>query len=148
SRGEWPDYHVARAADRMEAVDWMQLYPPVRARRAKVTTALLLVVALVLALPVGGRAGLHATGSRSGAAGKRGQAVAAADLLPPELRKQIEALLKNAERGAAPENAGALTAGEVRDLLAKLAQAKDLRNGKDSSRGPDAPKQMGLAGKE
>ena len=31
THGEWVDYHVARAADRLEAVDWTRLYPPVAA---------------------------------------------------------------------------------------------------------------------
>src|SRR6185295_8916387 len=110
--------------------------PPVRAHRAKAATALLAIAALVLALPVGGRAGARAFGSPPGAAGKGGPADAAASLLPPELRKQIEELLKKAEQGAAPGNASALTAAEVRDLLEKLAQAKDRLNGKDTNRGP------------
>jgi hypothetical protein len=147
--GPWVDFHLARAAERLEATDWPQMYPPVRAQRAKAATALLAIAVLVLAFPVGGRAGAHAIGSGSGAAGKRGQAVAGADLLTPELRKQIEELLKNAERGAAPGSVSTLTAGEVRDLLAKLAQATDLRNAKDANRGPDADaKQMGLPAKE
>ena len=144
----WVDFHLARAAERLEATDWPRMYPPVRAHRAKAATALLAIAALVLALPVGGRAGAHAIGTGAGAAGKRGTN-AAAELLPPELRKQIEELLRKAEQGAAPGNAGALTAAEVRDLLEKLAQAKDRLDGKDANRGPDADaKQMALKGKE
>jgi hypothetical protein len=147
--GPWVDFHLARAAERLEATNWPQMYPPVRAHREKAATVLLVIAALVLVLPVGGRAGLRAAGSGAGAAGKRGQADAGADLLSPQLRKQIEELLKNAERGAAPGTTGALTAADVRDLLEKLAQAKDLRNAKDAKSGPDADaKQMGLAGKE
>jgi hypothetical protein len=147
--GPWVDFHLARAAERLEATDWPQMYPPIRAHRAKTATALLVIAALVLALPRGSRAAVHATGSGSGAAGLRGQADSDAGALPPELRKQIEELLKNAERGAAPGTGSALTAGEVRDLLAKLAQAKDLRNAKEAGRGPAADaKPMGPPGQE
>ena len=148
-QGPWVDFHLARAAERLDATDWPQMYPPVRAHRAKTATALLAIAARVLALPVAGRAGVHAIGSGSGGAGKRGPAAAGADSLSPELRKQIEELLRKAERGAAPGNLSALTAGEVRDLLAKLAQAKDLQNARDASRGPDADaKKMGLPGQK
>lgn len=145
----WVDYHLARAADRLEATDWPQLYPPVRANRAKAATALLAFVALVLALPVGGRAGLHATGSGSGSAGYGAPTAIDADALTPELRKLIEELLKKAERGDPPGSATALTVGEVRDLLAKLAQAKALQDAKDAGRSPDPnAKKMGLSGEE
>ena len=147
----WVDFHLARAADRLGATDWPQLYPPVPANRAKAATALLVIAALVLALPVGGRAGVQATGSGSGgAAGKGGALTAAeAEALTPELRKLIEELLKKAERGDAPGSEGALTVAEVRDLLAKLAQAKDLQDAKDGNRPPDAnAKKLGMSGKE
>lgn len=145
----WVEFHLARAADRLGATDWSQLYPPVRANRAKAATALLVIAALVLALPVGGRAGLRASGSGQGPAGKGGLTAAEADALTAELRKQIEDLLKKAERGDAPGTAGALTVAEVRDLLAKLAQAKDLQDAKDDNRAPDATaKKLGMTGKE
>src|SRR5436190_6226323 len=124
----WVDFHLARAADRLGATDWPRLYPPVRANRAKAATAALVIAALVLALPVGGRAGLRATGAGAAPAAKGALTEAEADALTAELRKQIEELLKKAERGDPPGSAMALTVAEVRDLLAKLAQAKDLQD--------------------
>jgi uncharacterized protein (DUF2267 family) len=145
----WVDFHLARAADRLAATDWPQLYPPVAANRAKAATAVLVIAALVLALPVGGRAGLRATGSGSGAGVKGALTAAEADALTAELRKQIEELLKKAERGDPPGTAGALTVAEVRDLLAKLAQAQALQNAKDAKGALDAnAKKMGMSSEE
>ena len=145
----WVDFHLARAADRLGATDWPRLYPPVRANRAKAATAALVIAALVLALPVGGRAGLRATGAGAAPAAKGALTEAEADALTAELRKQIEELLKKAERGDPPGSAMALTVSEVRDLLAKLAQVKELRDAKDANRAPDAnAKKMGLSGTE
>lgn len=142
----WVDFHLSRAADHLEETDWSQLYPPVPATRAKAATALLVIAALVLAVPVGGRAGLRASGA---AAGSRGLTAAEAEALTAELRKQIEELLKKAERGNAAGAAGALTVEEVRDLLAKLAQATDLRDAKDGKLTPEAKaKALGMSGQE
>lgn len=145
----WVEFHLARAADHLGATDWSQLYPPVRASRAKAATALLLIAALVLALPVGGRAGLRASGSGAGSAGKGGLTAADAEALTAALRERIEELLKKAERGDAPGTAGALTVEEVRDLLAQLAQAKERQDAKDGNRPPDAnAKKLGMSGQE
>ena len=128
---DWVDFHVARAAARLEAVDWTALYPPVRAHRAKAATALLVIAAAVLVLPATGRAGIHATGSGSSAA-VRERALAALGL-PPDVRKRLEEILKAAEEGSMASTGRPLTDAEVRDLLARLTQ-QDLKNGTDGKR--------------
>jgi hypothetical protein len=145
----WVDFHLARAAERLQSTDWTALYPPVRAPRAKAATAVLAIAALVLALPMAGRAGVQAIGSRAGAANARATAAADLALLPPELLKQLMDLLKEAERAGMPGVTTALTADQFRDLLAKLDKAQDLNASKESKRGLDpSAKQMGLQGQE
>jgi hypothetical protein len=129
SRSEWADYHLARAAGRLERVDWAQLYPPIRARRAKAATAAMAIAAVVLVLPVAGGRGVHAIGS--GDSARIAAALASAGSLPPELRKQIEELLKKAEESSLVNNGRALTEAEVRDLLARLNQSPELKNAQE-----------------
>jgi hypothetical protein len=148
THGDWVDYHVARAADRLEAVDWTRLYPPVAAHRAKAATALLAIAAIVLVLPAAGRSGLHATGTKVDDSA-RTRALDAANL-PPELRKQLEAILKQAEDSALANGGKALTEAEVRDLLARLTESLDLKkNAKDRNRlGDSSAKQMEMSSKD
>jgi hypothetical protein len=137
----WIDFHLARAADRLQAMDWTGLYPAVRAPRAKAAAALLAIGALALALTVrGGRDTLHASGSAAAAAFTRGRTPASASsvALAPDITKQLEELLEAAEKSAATAAGSALSAADVRDLLSRLARAQDLRRGKDPTRGQDA----------
>ena len=49
-RDMWAEWHVARAATRLRGISWPQLYPPVRARRAQLTTAALVLGTLALSM--------------------------------------------------------------------------------------------------
>jgi hypothetical protein len=145
STDSWVDFHMARAAERLHNTDWTTLYPPVRAPRAKAATALFVVAALILALPVAGRAGVQAIGSRAGAANAQSAAAVDLALLPPELLKKLQDLLKEAERAGTPGATTSLTADEFRDLLAKLDQVKDRNAERESKTGLDpSAKKMGL----
>ena len=145
----WVDFHLSRAAERLQSTDWTALYPPVRAARAKAATALLVVLALILVLPVAGRAGVHAIGSATGAAPSAAAADADLALLPPELLKKLQDLLKEAERAGKPGATVALTADEFRDLLSKLDAAKDRNAEQDAKRGLDPnAKKMGAQAQE
>jgi hypothetical protein len=132
SQDPWVEFHIARAADRVQVIDWVQLYPPVRAHRAKAASALMAIGALALVMVIPGRDSVHASGW--GRAAARGLRPASADSLTPDLLKQLEELLRAAEGGTATGAGRALTAGEVRDLLSRLAGSKDLRTAKDGSR--------------
>lgn len=134
----WVAVHVARAAGRMQAIDWAALYPAVRARRAKIATSLMVIAALALALPVPGRAGVDAQGPvLSGPS--RGKAVQTT--LPADLQKQLEDVLSRAEHGGtAPGGGKTLTAAEVHDLLARLEQFGHLQASTSNEPGkPPAP---------
>ncbi len=140
-QGPWIDFHLARAADRLQAIDWTGLYPAVRAPRAKAAAALLALGALALALTVRGRDIVHASGSATGTALARARTPASASwlaALPPDIRKQLEDLLEKAESRAATGAGSALSTAEVRDLLSRLAAAPDLRTAKDQKGGQDA----------
>jgi hypothetical protein len=112
---DWIRLHLARAAERVRGIDWSGLYPPPSAGRAKLATGVMAVAAVALAMLVPGGARLDATVARkaANAAPKRPAVIVA---LPPELRKALEAMLTTAESA----NGRALTAAEVRDLLATL----------------------------
>jgi hypothetical protein len=125
-------FHLARAAERARAVDWAALYPAPAAGRAKIATGLLAAAAVALALLIPGRAGIAASdGSRAAraAAARRPGVIIA---VPPDLRKQLEQMLAAAESG----QGRALTASEVRDLLAKLdelSKQDPAKQGKSSA---------------
>jgi hypothetical protein len=131
-RNPWIEFHLARAAERLRAIDWSALYPTEPASREKTATALLTVFVLVVALFVPGRSPLSALSpDESTADPARHAAAIPAGLLPPELRKQIEALLATAEGSTGRS----LTASEVRDLLKKLDELRAARA--DAQRGTD-----------
>jgi hypothetical protein len=125
----WVDFHLRRASERLQAVDWNTLYPAPRVARARIASVVMAAGALALALIGPGRASAVADAvtpdSRHVVPRTRG----AIESLPPELRKKLEDLLAAVESG----RAGALTGAEVRDLLAQL---DELRGGK----APDKPK--------
>ena len=141
TRSDWVDFHVAAAADRVSAVDWAQLYPPVPAMRQKAVTAVLAVVAIALVLPAAGRSGIQATGARPTAA-ERARAALGIDL-PEDVRKALEDLLRRAEESSLTNTGRPLTEAEVRALLARLSESPDLKNAKDTGKNGDASgKQM------
>ena len=146
SQDPWVEFHVARAADRVQEIDWVQLYPPVRAHRAKAASAVMAIGALALVLVIPGRDSVHASGW--GRAATRGLRPASADSLTPDLLKQLEELLEAAESRTATRAGRALTAAEVRDLLSRLAGSNDLRTAKDGPRADPASKGNGLSDKD
>ena len=146
SQDPWVEFHVERAADRVQAIDWAQLYPPVHAHRAKTASAVMALGAVALVLIAPGRDSVHASAAGRGMA--RALTRPSAEALPPDLIKQLEEILAAAETGTATSAGRALTAGEVRDLLARLAGTKDLHIGKDGNRADPAANASALSGKD
>jgi len=138
SRDAWVDYHLTRAAKRLEGVDWTSLYPAARAGRAKAATAVLALATLALALFVPGRAGVFASAPKS-ATGSAERGRTAADALPmsvAEILARLDKLLVAAEAGKGQ----AISASDVRGLLEQLEKLKAEQNAEVLNR-KDAAKQ-------
>jgi hypothetical protein len=135
TRDPWADYHLDRAATRLGATDWAALFPSIRAWRAKAVTAglALCIVALGMALPWRevSRSGSSTTGR---AAAARAQGLAYADVLLPELQKDLEALLAAAESGTGVPGSTPATAAELRSLIAGLKALRDAGKLNDLAR--------------
>ncbi len=107
-RDDWADFHLGRAVNRAEQVDWAGLYPPVRATRTWAATGVMLIVAVLINAGVPGIVPTSWTRAASGA----GDKAAVSD----ELQKKLEALLAAIEEGR-------LSAA---DMKASLEQMKDM----------------------
>jgi hypothetical protein len=105
-RDDWTDLHLARAADRLGRADWNHLYPVVRHPFPRIATAALSLGAMVIALGAPGRPPAHRLATPVAAATDTSdQAPFQLQMLPPDLLKQLEELLANAEKGAKASNA-------------------------------------------
>jgi hypothetical protein len=104
ARDEWTDFHLERAASRVSDVDWTTLYPSIATGRPRLVTAGLLVAAVVVGALTPGRARVEARGPLNipvaGGVLARGKAMRL-EMLPEDLRKQIEDLLASAEQQSA-----------------------------------------------
>jgi hypothetical protein len=130
-RDAWAELHVDRAAARLRGIDWADLYPPVRARRARIATSLMIAATIAIAIVLPGRV-LNSSASVRAAQGRDAHLPWGQPLtLTPELLKQLEDLLAAAEAGtlAAP---GTLTnTAEMGDLLKRLRELRDREILKD-----------------
>ena len=153
-RDDWADLHVGRAAERLADVDWSRVYPPVRAPRARAATAALVFATLALTVVLPPRPSGGGIAAREGTPAPA-PAAARGDAVPPELQKELEALLAAAEGGAmAPGRspATAMTAAQMRDLIDRLQQMRDREtltdlaeamNSDRTVKGAEALKQLG-----
>ena len=138
TRDAWVDYHLTRAAKRLEEIDWPALYPAARAGRAKAATAVLALATLALALFVPGRAGVFASAPKS-TSGPEARGRATAETLPTtvaEILAKLDQLLTAAEAG----NGKVISASDVRGLLEQLEKLKAEQNAEALNR-KDAAKQ-------
>lgn len=120
----WAAFHVGRAAERLESIDLAQLYPPVRARRARVATCVMVAVALFLVatFPERPRA-VAAVPTAPAGTGPRTVPPIAVEGVPAELPQELEDLLAAIESGTLPSGNAAGAA-----LLATLAQLQALKD--------------------
>ena len=111
---EWTDFHVDRAADHARALDVASIYPPVRAGRAWGATATTVLAALAIIVTTPGPdPGLAA--SEAAATELSGEELL--DTLPPELRAQLEALLKQMAEGGDASKVAEASLAELQKLM-------------------------------
>ncbi len=118
----WVGFHLDRAATRLHTINWAQLYPTVRAPRARIATAVMAIAALALAVTLPWRFGFRAEGSAARQARDAGVPVALTDLVSSDLLKQLDALLAAAEINSLSPAQRAISAAELRALPAQLSQ--------------------------
>jgi hypothetical protein len=140
-RDSWADYHLGRAARRLGDADWRALYPPIRAPRAKALTAVLAAGTVVLAMFLPGRESIWpgAAANAANANAIRAKGITDAELLLPEIQKELEALLAAAENGTAIPGGSPMTATELRSLLNRLNALRDAGKLKDLARAMAPP---------
>jgi hypothetical protein len=112
---EWAEYHVERAAERVGRIDWAALYPPVRAGRAWVISAVLVVAAVVVSVEVPGLGPVSRSSAAGGAASK-----VAGEELPEELQKKIAELLAAMAADKMSDKEAAASLKELKELMDKL----------------------------
>ncbi|MGB2713569.1 MAG: hypothetical protein WBC51_05280 [Vicinamibacterales bacterium] len=134
-QNEWIDFHLERAAHRLEGTDWSELYPPIRSPHARAATAALVVAAIGVAVLFP-----EYTGFRSRASAQTPATQAAPGELPKDLQQALEALLAAAEAGTLDEQAARLSSAEMQELLTKLRELRDTEALKELSHAmnPDA----------
>jgi hypothetical protein len=140
----WADCHLDRAARRLESTDWANLYPSARTWRPIAATAVLALCTVALSVPLPGRSTREpaAVAALPGPAAPRAQGTA--EVLLPELQKELEALLAAAESGGTVAPAGApATAAELRSLIAGLKALRDAGKLKDLARAMTPPPEAG-----
>jgi hypothetical protein len=128
-RDSWANLHLQRAAARLETVSWATLYPAVQAPRARAATAVFAVAALALTVVLPQRVPVARAASQSQPPAKEappGGAPLAAELLPPELLAQLQALLAAADLGDTTEADRLASSAELREFLNRLAADPDL----------------------
>jgi len=122
--GGWIDFHVGRAAESIQRIDWSRVYPADPASRAKAATVVFAAAALALAVVFPGRASIGASVD-----GKSAPVEARTPTLA-EVIKQIEGLLDQAELGQGRE----LTAAEMKQLFAQLDKLRAEQGAKGAKK--------------
>ena len=114
-RGEdaWTDFHLVTASDRAASVDWLSLYPSVRATRQWAAGAIMAAGALAISLYVPARASTPPVEDLLA-----DPQVAA--MMTPEMAKKLAQLMAQLQDAALPSDAKALSLDEFKEMMAKL----------------------------
>jgi hypothetical protein len=113
----WTAFHLDRASDRVDAVSWPAVYPPVKSARVWAGSAVLGAAAIAVVLT---SAWPLAKGSAVPGAGKPAVEGELAGGIPTDLQKQIDELLRAIESGAMPIDEARAKVSDLRDALANL----------------------------
>ena len=126
ARDSWAEFHLGRAAEKLQRIDWTELYPRTRAGRAKLTTVVFAAATLAMTITMPERAGVAPTASASTAeAAPAAQKTPPGRVLDPELQRRLEELLAKAAKGDLPAAEALAGDAEMRDLLDRLNQLSD-----------------------
>lgn len=119
----WAGFHLGRAAEHFESIDFARLYPPVRARRARVATGVMVAAALVLVATFPQRP--HAGAAVNASSGPAPRKVLPIEMegVPPNLPQDLEDLLSAIETGTLSAQRHADAA--LLDTLTRLQALKD-----------------------
>ena len=141
TRDIWTDFHLDRAAARLQTVNWPERYPAARAHRAKLATSVMVIAALGLSIAMTNRVRLSPaapTDKTLRDASKIEPLLANGQPLPPELLKLLAQLLAAAEAGDASAAARLAASAELRELLAQLGELRDPAALRDLARALEA----------
>ena len=137
----WSHFHLDRAAEMLRGVEWSRFYPPVRSTTAWVATAALVAAAVAATIRVSPHPGVVAAVGRGPEAHPAGGPLTT---LPPELQKQLEALLAASQgKALSPEDAKKLA--ELTDKLLKSGTITDASLAEMLKRMQEAAKEKGGA---
>jgi hypothetical protein len=122
-RDPFVEWHLDEAARHLDAVAWDGVYPPVRATRSWLSTAGLAALALLLVIHI---PSARATAARAVAINAQGAAtgVRPGIVLPPELRRRLQALLSKLEAGTVSADEATAQARDLLDLLSHVAASQ------------------------
>jgi hypothetical protein len=135
---EWAELHLARAAERLDTIDWTSLYPRVRAARSRATTFAMACAALAIAFALPARTpASHPVENDPAAVRDAPAPQTPLELLPPELQKQLADLLAAAEAGTLARSQVLRSDAERRAFLERLGQLRDPQALKDLARSLD-----------
>lgn len=128
SRGSadpWSEFHLDRAATRLETADFARYYPPIRARRARVATGAMIAAALFVGFAFPARPEAGASRAKDAALPSAPRKVAQLDVegMPVDLPQELEDLLAAIENGTLAEALARDAA--LLDALNKLQSIKD-----------------------
>ena len=133
----WAAFHLERAAERVTVLDWADFYPPVRATRTWAITGMLVMAAVALGIHIPPRHVAPAAGAVKTAAGPADE-VPLELLLPPDVRRKLEDLLAQIEKGKIAAAAANAKLKELQDLLSKIDPSLDPELAKLAKRAAEA----------
>jgi hypothetical protein len=141
NRDIWTDFHLDRAAARLDTVNWLERYPAARAPRAKLATSVMVIAALGLSIAMTNRVHVGSspfTDKTLANAPKNEPRLGNGQPLPPELLKLLADLLAAAESGDASAAATLAASAELRELLSQLGELRDSAALRDLARAMEA----------
>jgi hypothetical protein len=115
----WAGFHLGRAAERLESIDFVRLYPPVRARRARIATGVMIAAALglIATFPERPHAGASVAAATPAPAPRKVLPIEV-EGVPPDLPQDLEDLLAAIETGTFAAQRTADAAALLNALLA------------------------------